>query len=92
MCHPGAHSPPAPLSQPGGSREEPWFTGVTSEGTSDGTEQQKNSRAALGQQDLLFQKEPSCSVQFLELAAKSLPRLGWGMSPHTAATGASQAP
>lgn len=62
-----------------------------SEGTSDGTEQQRNSRAALGQQDLLFQKEPSCSGQFLELAAKSLHRLGSGMSPHRAAVGASQA-
>lgn len=51
----------------------------------------QNSRAAQGQQELLFQKEPSCSVQFLELAAKSLHMLGLGMSPHTAAMGASQA-
>lgn len=51
----------------------------------------QNSRTALGQQDLLFQKEPSCSVQFLELAAKSLHMPGSGMSPHTVAMGASQA-
>lgn len=51
----------------------------------------QNSRAALGQQDLLFQKEPSCCVQSLELAAKSLHRLGLGISPHTVAMGVSQA-
>lgn len=53
-----------------------------------------NSRKALGQQDLLFQKEPSCFMQLLKLAAKSLYMLMMlrsGMSPHTVAMGASQA-
>lgn len=53
-----------------------------------------NSRKALGQQDLLFQKEPSCFMQLLKLAAKSLYMLMMlrsGMSLHAVAMGASQA-
>lgn len=61
-----------------------------SDGMSDGN---MNSRRALGQQDLLFQKEPSCFMQLLKLAAKSLYMLLMlrsGMSLHTVAMGASQ--
>jgi len=53
-----------------------------------------NSRKALGRQDLLFQNEPSCSVQLLKLAAKflyMLMMLRSGMGLRTVATGASQA-
>lgn len=64
---------------------------VISKGTSDGT---TNSRRALGQQDLLFQKEPSCFLQCLKLAARSLYTLlmlSSGTSLHTVAMGTSQA-
>lgn len=63
---------------------------VISEGMSDGN---RDSRRALGQQDLLYQKEPSCFMQLLKLAAKSLymmMMLRSSMSLYTVAMGARQ--
>lgn len=62
--------------------------GVISKGTSHG---KRDSRRALGQQDLLYQKEPSCFMQLLKLAAKSLYRMMMLRSSlHTVAMGARQ--
>lgn len=59
----------------------PWSTGVMAKGTSGA----QNSRAALGQQELLLQEEPSCSscsVQLLQLPDTFLHCWAWEEATH----------